>query len=229
MLFLVDYKNKIILGWSPKCGCTHIKKIFLYLKHNKIIDEVHNMHDSLPYDIRNYITIIIIRNPYERLVSGFIDKYKIGGEYRHKWKFTRKHDNLTFDNFVNTLIRGRWNMIEQHHFTPQTTEEFDKNKLLKSKKLIIYDIKNIDYRYLEELYNTKIPETLIDFKGTHIRKVYDKDFNQPVYNLAIEDYYDYNVTLDKFYNIDIKNKVKMFYEKDFQFFKENGFDYDLIL
>lgn len=35
MHFLVDDNNKIIIGWSPKCGCSHIKNIFWFLRDNE--------------------------------------------------------------------------------------------------------------------------------------------------------------------------------------------------
>lgn len=33
--------------------------------------------DEIPNDIENYITILFSRNPYKRVVSGFLNKYGI--------------------------------------------------------------------------------------------------------------------------------------------------------
>ena len=79
-------------------------------------------YNKLPNDIENYITIIFIRNPYKRIISGFLEKYKKKGRLRHLWK----NPFLSFSQFVDKLINCDWKIIDRHHFTPQTTEEFDK-------------------------------------------------------------------------------------------------------
>ena len=231
MHFLVDKKLKIIFGWSAKCGCSHIKKIFWFLQNNKIDNKIHTVKERLilPNDIENYTTILIIRNPYERIISGFLNKYNKIGELRPLWK----SKTLTFNEFTDELIKFNWKKVDKHHFTPQTTETFDKNIILKSKSLKIYDIKNIDYKYIEELYNNnnnnnkniKIPKELLEFKGGHERKSFNKSFENYVYDLDIMEYYDYDVDKKYFYNDDIKNKIYNFYKNDFIFFKEYGFDY----
>ena len=102
MRFIVDEENKVILGWSAKCGCSHVKKMFRFLQNGKIHNPIHTDLDmnSLPDEIENYTTIIVGRNPYKRLVSGFLDKYKPGGEYRHLWK----KPALTFSSFVSEVV-----------------------------------------------------------------------------------------------------------------------------
>jgi hypothetical protein len=103
MLFFIDYENKIIFGWSAKCGCSHVKNIFFFLTTNNIPEYIHNPeNDSLPDDIENYTTIIIIRNPYKRLVSGFLDKYSEYGEFRKYWLLP----TLVFSQFVDELINN---------------------------------------------------------------------------------------------------------------------------
>lgn len=117
-------------------------------------------------DIENYTTIIITRNPYHRIVSGFLNKYRLGGEFRHKWPTK----NITFSKFVDELIKNNYNYIEKHHFIQQTKEAYDK-KILLSKELKIYDIGNIDYEYIEKLYGKKIPEMIINKKQGNEDKI----------------------------------------------------------
>ena len=78
MYFLIDYEKQIIFGWSAKCGCSHIKNIFWFLKTGKLENKIHTEKDmnKLPNYINHYTTIIITRNPYKRIISGFLDKYK---------------------------------------------------------------------------------------------------------------------------------------------------------
>jgi len=224
MHFLVDNNKKIIFGWSAKCGCSHIKNIFWFLQTDNLINLIHTPKDSseLPNDIENYITIIFIRNPYKRIISGFLEKYKKDGYYRHLWK----NLFLSFSQFVDKVIIYD-EQIDPHHFTPQTTEKFDK-KILLSKIIKFYDIGKIDYEYIEQLYNKKIPECVINRKVGHERFfcVNTEDYyNNYVYDLHIDDYLHYNIDTKYFYNEEIREKVFNFYINDFSFFKENGIDY----
>ena len=130
--------------------------------------------------------------------------------------------------FVNELIKNDWKTVDNHHFTPQTSEMFDR-KILLSKNIKFYDIENIDYGYIEHLYNTKIPESVINKKGGHERfnhidkySVFDDKY---VYDLNIDEYINYNIDIKYFYNEEIKNKIFNFYKNDFVFFNENGFNY----
>ena len=223
MLFLTDKKNKMIFGWSAKCACSHIKKLFYYLAEDKIEDNIHKDYkNNLPKNINNYTTILFIRNPYKRIISGFLNKYNANGEFRKLWKY----DILTFTRFIDELLKKNWEMINKHHFTSQTSDYFDENIIVKSKKLILYDIEKIDYKYIEEIYKKKIPEELLNFRGDHIRKVYEKTFENDVYDLDISVYYEYNVPIKYFYNDNIKKKIDNFYSNDFLFFKKYGFNYE---
>lgn len=225
MYFIIDNERQIIFGWSAKCGCTHLKRICIYLQTGILTEDVHKEYyaNSLPHDIQNYTTIVIIRNPYKRLVSGFLDKYRPYGQYRQNWK----DSFLSFSKFVDRLVIKDYNAIDYHHFTPQTSEKFDE-KIILSKTIKFYDITNIDYAYIEELYNKKIPEDVLKFHGNHLREKYIKEsitHKMNVYNLNIDTYIDYNIDIKYFFNEEIKEKVFNFYINDFEFFKNIGFDY----
>ena len=97
MYFLIDNKNKIIFGWSAKCGCSHIKRIFWFYNKGIIPKNVHvGSYNKLPNNIENYTIIIISRNPYKRLVSGFLNNYKIGTGLRQKWNCKHKKFNIYY-------------------------------------------------------------------------------------------------------------------------------------
>lgn len=220
MLFITDKENKVVFGWSAKCGCTHVKNMFWYLKENI---ENHKLHiqceyEKLPDDVENYTVIVFIRNPYERLVSGFLNT----GIWLYNWK----EPTTTFTKFVNELITHNWDQIDRHHFTPQTSEFYHHELLSKSKKLILYDIKNIDYENIEKIYNKKIPQSVRDFKGDHYQKTTTL-MEKPVYDLELNEYKEYKVPTRFFYNQDIQSRVYHFYNYDFRYFKEHGFDYSL--
>jgi len=226
MLFLIDNTSKIIFGWSAKCACSHIKKIFWFLQNKKIDNPIHTWRDSsyLPYDIQNYTTILFCRNPYKRIVSGFLDKYSKDGEFRHLWKY----DTITFSKFVDTLLNNHAEIIDYHHFAPQTSENFNEDILIHSKSMTIYDIENINYKHIESLYNTAIPDELLTFRGGHEKKSKDITFEGDiVYDLDMALYSNYDVPIQKFYNEEIKKKVDGYYIHDFSFFKKHGFKYEL--
>ena len=223
MYFLLNQKKKIIFGWTPKCGCSHVKNLWFYLNNMK----VNYLHDEtyisrLPKDINNYIIIIFTRNPYKRLVSGFLDKYKKNGQFRFKWG----KKEIIFKDFVDVLVQKNYSRIERHHFSPQTSELYDKS-IFKSKTLKFYDICNIDYAYIEKLFNKNIEKHIIDFKGKHLRSLFVKKEhdNQYVYNLNMDTYYLSKIDTKYFYNEEIKKKVFNHYKEDFITFYENGIDY----
>jgi len=225
MYFIINNDKKIIFGWSAKCGCSHIKRIFWNLDNNNINNEPHikiEELNKLPDNTNEYDIILFVRNPYKRVVSGFLDKYKKDGSFRKMWK----SEKITFSLFVDEIISENWDVIEKHHFIQQTSENFDENKILQAKSYRIFDIENIDYSYIEMIYNKKINNDVLHIKQGHERKTYENTINYDVYDLQMEDYYENNINYKYFYNSEIKNKIYKFYENDFTFLKKNGFDFD---
>ena len=218
MKFLIDDDRKIIFGWSAKSGCSHVKKIYKFLTNQA--GELHDViSKKLPVDIEKYTTLLFCRNPYKRLISGFLDKYNEAGTCRKIWKY----NTITFSNFVDELISNRYKMIDFDHFVPQISQDFNLS-ILKS-KLYIYDIERIDYSTIETLYAISLPQEIIQFRGGHERKKNMVAFPGNVYHLDMKIYYNYDVDLTQFYNQTIKNKVYQFYKNDFIFF--NHFKYDV--
>ena len=225
MLFITDEINKVIVGWSAKSGCSHIKKIFWYLKTGNENHQIHIKaeYNKIPDDSENYTIILFIRNPYERLLSGFLDCYRKGsGGHYNKWK----KPTITFSDFVDQLLKNDWDIIDRHHFTPVLSEFFNEYLIKKSKAFFIYDIKNIDYKNIEKIYNKPIPPSLISFKGEHIRRETEL-MEKPVHDLNMELYFDYKVPTRFFYTEDIKQKVYNYYRMDFNFFVKHGFNYNV--
>jgi len=237
MHFLIDYQLKLIFGFSAKCGCTTVKKVFLenttdyklrkiYLKNIEVIESkaphFKEAKNRLPYDISNFKIILFIRNPYERIISGCLNKYTYQhSQYRHNWK--QGLENLTFNNFVNTITdEGLGKQIDRHHFTPQTTEEWS-DRLLKHSDLIVMDIKNIDYSILNDVFKTntikEVRQNQTELKG--------KNIIDNAWNIQIDELLKMSPDYTCLYNNELKEKVYNFYKKDFETFKKLGFDYDI--
>ena len=86
MKYIIIEQKNIILFWSPKCGSTSI--IGMLLKYYNIhVNNCYQTHfwkyyendrslrfqSNKNYD--DYKIIVVVRNPYHRIVSGFIGKF----------------------------------------------------------------------------------------------------------------------------------------------------------
>lgn len=223
MYYLVDKKNKIIFGWSPKCGCSFVKNLFYFLTDTmRKNGEIHGPHSRhpLPKNHNEYKTIIIVRNPYERLVSGFLDKYKKDGKFHPMWPSTMP---LTFHQFVKILHnRGVGKIIDGFHFSPQLRDNWDASMKVHR----VYDIKAIDYTYLEKLYKKQIPDEVLNFKIGHENTTIEP-INFPVYDLTMDKYEGKRPTLSQFYDKETSDRVLSFYKKDFLFLQLYKIPYDI--
>jgi len=240
MYFLVDDKQKIIFGWSAKCGCTHIKYLFSFLTGEKwdeinsttnlgnLLDSIHhqNTYGTLPPNFKDYRIFIIVRNPFKRLVSGFLEKYNYNGQRRHLWP---KDKLLSFNNFCQELFTGQFDkVVDLHHFTWQLSEKW--NDQLKT-NVTVWDINAIDYKTMENIYNKQIPQNVRDFRGKHARytSIDLKNINvqDELWNKSIDSYFTTKIDYKHFYSPSLKTKVKEFYKKDFQFCESKGFHYNI--
>jgi hypothetical protein len=94
--------------------------------------------------------------------------------------------------FVDELLKREWTKIDPHHFKEQTSEAFDDN-IFHSKRIDLYDISSIDYTYIESLYQTKIPESILLHKEGHERRLFNERLEKYVYDLEMNDYYQYDI------------------------------------
>ena len=113
-------EKNIIFYWSPKCGCTTLKQILIdYLKippsdsiHGGILDQHYRNKEFSKNE--KFTRVMIYRDPYKRLVSGFLDT-------THRNNILNQHENVNnvnnFEEFVNFLYCIN---IKNRHFLPQT-------------------------------------------------------------------------------------------------------------
>jgi hypothetical protein len=226
MFFYVDPIKYIIIGYTPKCACTHIKRLITYLEKYIITNDKQYLHShfkkkhKLPSNINKYNTILFIRNPYKRLVSGYLNK---------KNGIVHKIAPLsnTFEEFCNVLYRNRdiYRDIDiDKHFLPQTSGRFNYDVIEKSNTLNIMDIEDIDYTYISNLFNKTIPESLIEYTSNKHNYINDNTYGK-LYNIDNKKLKHIHYTITDFYNNDIKQKMVLFYKNDFILFKKLGFDY----
>ena len=138
---------------------------------------------------------------------------------------------LTFRQFISALIAEDWNVVEKNHFSPQS-ESFNQKylnsnlnvfDLIKSRsELKIFDIKKIDYNFIENLYNKKLPISVLQKKQGHETSVRE---NGPFFKINVDtemqDFVGKNINKQDLLTQELKQKIYNFYSEDFI-----NFDYD---
>ena len=214
----VENKNKVRFWFTPKCGCTFIRKLYMYYT-NCFINKGNHIETDINDNI-NFIDILFIRNPYKRIVSGYMDCYVQNEKYIGNFSFNEMLDNLLESEFKN---------VNKLHFQHQLSENYNQN--IKFNK--IFDIENIDYEYLDSLFNIKIKGNeqvlnLFRISGHHVK--YDKNLyinnayllSPTQLNLLYKDNYPY---YNSFLNQITIDKINKFYNKDIEFLINNNFNF----
>ena len=230
MFFLIFKHKKIIFATTPKCGIQHVHYLYNFLVGDNDKDVFHHKYVKKlrKKKYKDYLLIIFIRNPYKRIVSGFREKYSNPWQlenFPEKYKIPNiEYDKLTFREFINELYYNKFKNINYNHFHLQITTDYDfknhKNKL-------IFDIENINYKFLSMLFNKKINKKIINKRGSHTNKSTEL-YLKPVYDLENVIYRKYKVPTKYYFDNDIKRKFDHFYKDDLNFMKNNGFDFKLI-
>ena len=132
MFFLVSHKFKFIMGWSAKCGCSSVKhwyldvhgvdKSQLGMPVYKAIGYANTQYTRLDWNksglYQDYRKYAVVRNPYSRVVSGFVNKYIIENRLpNYGWN--------TFNEFLQMLAQDvEFKKVDTHHFAPQFSEAY---------------------------------------------------------------------------------------------------------
>jgi len=235
MHYIVFDNPKVIFGWTQKCGCSHIKNIAYFLKTDKILNEHRILHESftvdaaLPAHLDAYKIFLIIRNPYKRCVSGFIEKI-CARQYAEKDEIWPRNSKLplTFYNFIYAMVNKtviNFNRFFTSHFNPQS-----KNTavLENHKNTTVYDLEHIDYQHIGSFFNKNIPPAVINYRGGHEDKntvVVDKY----VGNLLYSEYATVKPLTRNFFCPKTKKLFDNYYKADFHFLRARGFNYELDL
>lgn len=184
MNFIILEKIQTVVFWTAKSGCSVVKYLINYYEDNKISTDLKDIHIDKYYQsiefmqktdeelkeiinkINDFNLIQIIRNPYERVVSGFLDKY-IKGKTLYG-TLPRKIKN--FEDFV-VFLNKKENTINAHHFHSQTIPEgFDLLGALGKSIDRYYDLREINSfnEYLASKYNKpKIEPVVINNTQTN--------------------------------------------------------------
>lgn len=208
--------NKVCFWYSPKCGCTFIRKLYCYYTGVFI-------NPSQPINIINnfdqYKHILFTRNPYKRIVSGFLDCYVQNEKYEDFMP------DLTFSKFLDDLTTNDFNNIDHLHFQKQLSDFYNKDVIFDR----VFDIESIDYDYLNSLFKFQTNDNILKsfrISGHHIK--YDKDLMlENADQLTTTELRKMKLLPNSLSFLNDKNKEKIYnyYKNDIDFFSSIGINY----
>ena len=195
----IPNENNVCFWFTPKCGCTFVRKLYSYLTNSLITGQIPMHIDQ--NNTKQYINILFTRDPYKRIVSGFMDCY-----VQNK-KFDCFANNLSLNSLLDNLILNEFQNVDKVHFQRQLSQHYNENIIFDK----IYDVENIDYDYLSELFNRPITTQLVNVFRTisyhHVK--YNKEFNDKAHLLTVEELQSMSEypSRDSFLNNTIKSKI----------------------
>ena len=130
---IVDEKFKILYCYIPKVACSQWKTVMASLNRTKSRKWIHHTknfkflnaypRDEVEKMLKTYFKFVFVREPFERLLSAYLNKFYSGDPAFHKTygrtiikKYRRggkpEDKNITFDEFLNYVVNignGYWN------------------------------------------------------------------------------------------------------------------------
>lgn len=213
MIPLIDVEHKIIYFWSPRAGCTTLKDFYSKLNYGETKEEfsgsdVHLQVDTQQASLRKtvkihdgYQTVIIIRDPFSRLISSF--SQIIGARLP-------KLTSLSEDDFINDLATKIYAPKYKPNEIPREVREsmLDFKRDCTFRKFItVLDkvgINKLEYHFGPQVSSSEL-ETFSSFFKMHFDKIIRTE------NLSTE--LD-NIAKSFGKKIDIKTRYKSDFKKD---------------
>lgn len=206
---MIIHKENIIFIHIPKNGGTYIERLFFNdldihsnknyknlfgIKNNKALQHLTAFEiKNLFHDFDNYLKFVIIRNPYDRLISEYYWCQISGVGYKH---------NQSFDNFLkyvkNIVKNNRFNEnVYTDHFLPQYKFIYDDNNNLLIDHIFYYENYEDVINFLNNICNISNTKNFSDVKHCNCKKTLVKKINL---------------------NESQKSIIFNLYKKDFEFF-----------
>jgi len=248
---IVDNKNKVLVFWNAKCGCSFVKALFLQSREIPL-PEFEQLHEIIGYgyspnqefsfidtnDLERYSSykkVLIVRDPYKRLVSGFLEKIP-------KW-IKAGHFNqscyLSFNDFISKISEingvvscGSSSFYDIKHFIPQFSEKYEIFEKMGWTFDYVIDVsqlsKNIDV--FENLFSSKLDEVAAFEIGSSHQVKYSDSIREGSADVPLEEWMNTNVfpNYKSFYmNEQVMQSFNHLYSNDLLKLKELGFEYSL--
>ena len=137
MYAIYDNVKSVAIWWSAKCGCSTIKNLYYnYIKAANISNvHIRDSYNCNP-ELVHYKNVLTVRNPYDRIVSAFLEKYVrpvshvFLNDFLAKRPMPMKEFNFAvfidylYDYYINHTLQPL-STHELHHTTPQFSEAYD--------------------------------------------------------------------------------------------------------
>jgi len=248
MRFLIVPKLNLIVGWNPKVACTTIKYLLLTKLGHKIEGNIHmdmlteenlesGKYDIYDFfnpkfeniDLNSYTKICVIRDPYERLISGIRQK----SSFLCKLK---KYGDLSESTISEFLQNLKTHEYIEGHFRPQTmvkVKQYDIDISL-LEFINIYNFKFdhvISLDQMDKFYELLELPYIEEKIGNHLTTYNDND-KVNYYNLTIQDISDkynnkWSSNINSWFTQDNIQLINELYKDDFEWLSKNGFDYKI--
>lgn len=229
--YYANDEKKTILIWAPKCACTSLHTGFIEnickitVNKDEDVRKLAKKYNFIKYKYlkipKNYFIYWGIRNPYDRIVSCYFNKFILYNNKRlngnNLESFSQNllkqigidYNNLTF----NKLLYGIKDLMSKnvkinHHFNTQTNIN-NYNIIKIYHNLFLFDINNIPEIFGNKKLNaTKCPKNLI---LTDLCNMKAKDININM--------------LSKKNFVNSKKLIKEIYKQDYQIFEKHNIIY----
>jgi len=225
---LVSDEHKFTMVWNAKCACATSKVWFLnahnvfdwsYSPHEEVgkgnygLNDIQDLDES-PYN--NYYKFMVVRNPWRRLVSYYVNKKVI---MRHKnLNFHIENGNssysgdMTFTDLVNFLTKIPSGNREDH-----VESFFYGGKNIKFDKIVKVENYAEDMKEVERSLNIDV--------GLNFKEYYHQppspysNSSENVFDKKPDSFDNDNIpSYEHFYNDDLINKVGKIYEDDIKLY-----------
>ena len=237
---LYSPKYNYVAHFIPKCACTFVRCMFLYMHHDEydmemkeIFDKVKNNKEitnthSLIIDIHNKSRegkslpikkcprFVVVRNPYSRAVSMYTDKY-IGNSPSDKWGKEYLPKDLTFNQFLDTIkiLQDQLESRPNSHFHIQMKRSPLNKKVTSKIKIEDGNQPILDwYKYNVPNLDQSLINDAIDFGNMFHNPSHYGDQEGDATNI---NFYKKPITHTKesFLTTETKQKIFDIYKKDF--------------
>lgn len=230
MFFLISHQPRFIAGWSAKCACTEIKRWYvaasgLPYPRDMPAEELHALigYGDTPYTYIGrwlyfrYFKFAVIRNPYKRLVSGFLNKYVVE-------KSRPNHGWTTFAQFVDALEADpQYRLVDLHHFVPQTGEAFP----VALRRHWRWDAV-VDVDQFSDAMAAVNQRLKIDLPIGHSNRTPRAGVAVPrAWNLSLEELANCSPAYAEFYDDALRARVRRYYRQDFEYFSSLGHEFKI--
>ena len=231
---LIHYDSKTVFTYIPKNGCTSLRYSLAvangYIQDSEInFDWIHDNNETMNPThaelLNAHYSIIIIRCPFSRILSCFIDKVvnKDGSAYSEIKKYCNDwDDSKSFRDFINLFKNAILPLESNHHWRPQVDflifKDYDLfiplEDLSQQKYLIEEKINNkfIDTRYIANHHHKKYKTSKSVGSDMSISEII-RNRNKSIFP-DLSSFYDKNILFDvsNLYSADIRLYIEKFGE-----------------